>query len=496
MTPSAPAGGLNVGRYTLHEVIASGGMASVHFGRMVGSAGFARTVAIKRLHPHLARDPEFTTMFLDEARLAARVQHPNVVPTIDVVSLDGELLLVMEYVRGESLSRLLIKGHEAKVVPPLRALVSIFAQALYGLHAAHEAKGEDGKQLEIVHRDVSPQNILVGADGVARVVDFGVAKAASRAHSTRDGKIKGKLAYMSPEQIRREKVDRRADVYAVGVVMWEALAGRRLFVADDAVAVLDAVLMSPVPDLKKIKPDVPDALAAIVHKALSRENKDRFTTALEMAAEIESVTAPAPQHEVARWVQATAAADLEARDRHLKEVEAATPSDPTSAPELSKDVVRLSEMPTAVGSDKPVTEAASQVTGISVSNDVTPKRKRRSYVRWMAGAFAAATLGLAVTFGFGRIRKSADSKNAEATASAPPPSLSAEATAPVLATSTTASAQASPSIAPVGSPAPLHAVDHKLPAKKSRPSAASRAECDPPFTVDSAGIEHFKPGCL
>ncbi|HEX4514731.1 MAG TPA: serine/threonine-protein kinase, partial [Polyangiaceae bacterium] len=225
--------GLALGRYTLFDVIASGGMASVHFGRMIGPAGFARTVAIKRLHPHLAHDAEFATMFLDEARLAARIQHPNVVQTLDVVSHDNELLLVMEYVRGETLSRLLTAARKRKVAIPQRIVSAILIGVLHGLHAAHDAKSEQGMPLEIVHRDVSPQNVLVGADGVVRVVDFGVAKAASRAHSTRDGQIKGKLQYMAPEQLKREGVDRRADVYAVGVMLWECLAARKLFVADD-----------------------------------------------------------------------------------------------------------------------------------------------------------------------------------------------------------------------------------------------------------------------
>ncbi|HSQ67748.1 MAG TPA: serine/threonine-protein kinase, partial [Polyangiaceae bacterium] len=217
-----------IGRYVLCDAIASGGMATVHLGRLLGPVGFSRTVAIKRLHPHFARDPEFVAMFLDEARLAARIRHPNVVSTLDVVVLQGELFVVMDYVHGEALSKL-IRANGA-VPPPIAA--SIIAGVLYGLHAAHEAKTDDGAPLHIVHRDISPQNVLVGVDGSARVVDFGVAKAVGRLQTTREGALKGKIAYMSPEQISTDSVDRRTDIYAASVVLWEMLTGKRLYQAD------------------------------------------------------------------------------------------------------------------------------------------------------------------------------------------------------------------------------------------------------------------------
>ncbi|HEY2366157.1 MAG TPA: serine/threonine-protein kinase, partial [Polyangiaceae bacterium] len=208
-----------VGRYALYEEIAAGGMATVHFGRLLGPVGFSRTVAIKRLHPQFAKDPEFVSMFLDEARLAARIRHPNVVPTLDVVATQGELFLVMDYVQGESLSRLIRATRERQQRIPVRYVASIITGALHGLHAAHEAKNERGEPLRIVHRDISPQNVLVGSDGVARVLDFGVAKAAGRFHTTREGNVKGKLPYMSPEQLRGQLVDRQTDVYAAAVCL-------------------------------------------------------------------------------------------------------------------------------------------------------------------------------------------------------------------------------------------------------------------------------------
>src|ERR1019366_2190828 len=219
-TKSAPR---TIGRYIVYGEIASGGMATVHFGRLTGVAGFARSVAIKRLHPQYARDPDFVKMFLDEARLAARITHPNVVATLDVVSEGEDLLLVMDYVRGVSLSQLSrIMRARGERIPPL-IVSGVIAGVLHGLHAAHEAKSETGQRLDIVHRDVSPQNCLVGTDGVARVLDFGVAKAAGRLQTTRDGQLKGKLSYMAPEQIHGATVTRRTDIYAASVVLWETL---------------------------------------------------------------------------------------------------------------------------------------------------------------------------------------------------------------------------------------------------------------------------------
>jgi eukaryotic-like serine/threonine-protein kinase len=167
-----PAPPLVVGRYALYGEIASGGMATVYYGRLIGPVGFSRTVAIKRLHAHFAKDPEFAVMFLDEARLAARIRHPNVVPTLDVVALEGELLLVMDYVQGDSLAQCLRAASAARQPIPLEVVSAIACAVLHGLHAAHEATNEQGEPLAMVHRDVSPQNVLVGADGVPRVLDL------------------------------------------------------------------------------------------------------------------------------------------------------------------------------------------------------------------------------------------------------------------------------------------------------------------------------------
>jgi serine/threonine-protein kinase len=203
-----------VGRYALHDEIAAGGMATVHIGRLLGPVGFSRTVAIKKLHARIIRD-RFVSMFLDEARVAARVRHPNVIGTLDVVALAGELFLVMEYVHGETLARLMRAVRDAGQSIPVPIIAAVMIGVLDGLHAAHEATNDRGEPLTLVHRDISPHNILVGTDGISRVLDFGIAKAAGRVQTTRDGQLKGKLSYMAPEQIHGN-VDTRTDVRRLG----------------------------------------------------------------------------------------------------------------------------------------------------------------------------------------------------------------------------------------------------------------------------------------
>ncbi|WP_437640637.1 serine/threonine-protein kinase [Sorangium sp. So ce854] len=317
-------------RYTLHGVIASGGMASVHFGRLVGAHGFARTVAIKRLHPQFARDPEFSSMLLDEARLAVRIRHPNVVATLDSVQADGELFLVMEYIAGEALSSLLREASAQGGRVPQPVVSAIVAGALAGLHAAHEATAEDGAPLQIVHRDVSPQNILVGEDGIARVLDFGIARAAVRSQVSRVGQLKGKLSYMAPEQLRGAPLTRRADIYAASVVLWEALTGRRLFTGECDAEIFGRILEGVVQPPSAFG-DVPRALDEVVLRGLQRDPERRFATALEMAAALEEALPPASPRAVGAWVEATAGPLLEARAKSLAEIEASQRS-PAPAP--------------------------------------------------------------------------------------------------------------------------------------------------------------------
>ncbi len=313
-----------LGRYALYGEIAKGGMASVHLGRLLGSVGFTRTVAIKRLHSRYAGNRDFVEMLIDEARLAARIRHPNVVPVLDVVTHGQEVFLVMEYIQGESLARLLKASRGQEI--PARIAVSVVAGALNGLHAAHEAQTERGEPLNIVHRDVSPQNILVGTDGLARVTDFGIAKAAKRLHETRSGEIKGKISYMAPEHLDGRPVDRRTNVYAASVILWEALTGRRLFAASDTMEVIRRVMQGQVPRPRELRPDIPLELEEIVLRGLHIDASGRYATAREMAIAIERVLPGAPSSEVAEWVERTAMDSLADRARVLAEMERASAS--------------------------------------------------------------------------------------------------------------------------------------------------------------------------
>ncbi len=255
-------------------------MATVYLGRISGAGGFQRFVGIKRLHPHLAREAEFIQMFLDEARLAARIHHPNVVPILEIGTGEQGYYIVMEYVEGGTLAQLISRSARAGRRLPVHVASRILVDVLAGLHAAHELADDDGKPLGIVHRDVSPQNILIGVDGSARLTDFGVARATSTFSTTRTGQLKGKLAYMAPEQARAAKdIDRRADVFAAGVVLWEALEGRRLFKGDGEVDTLHKVLNDPIPRLRDTVPSVPAELEAVLEGALDRDRTQRFATA-------------------------------------------------------------------------------------------------------------------------------------------------------------------------------------------------------------------------
>jgi serine/threonine protein kinase/ABC-type branched-subunit amino acid transport system ATPase component len=310
---SAPARASSRGRYTVHDEIASGGMATVHLGTVLGPFGFSRTVAVKRLHPTLSRDPEFVAMFIDEARLASRIRHPNVVSVLDVYAEEGGPSLVMEYIDGESLARLLRLMSDRRAYVPVGIAVSIVASVLHGLHAAHEARDEQGRLLGLVHRDVSPQNVIVGSDGIPRLIDFGIAKAAGRANVTREGQLKGKLPYMAPEQLQGKAVTPRTDVYGASVLLWELLVGARLFHGDGHADIMGLVLSQPVLAPGSRRPDIPASLDAIALRGLDRNPERRFATAHEMALELERWCQLATAAEIASWVQSTAQSSLAER---------------------------------------------------------------------------------------------------------------------------------------------------------------------------------------
>jgi eukaryotic-like serine/threonine-protein kinase len=508
-----------VGRYVVYGEIASGGMATVHFGRLTGVAGFARSVAIKRLHPQYARDPDFVKMFLDEARLAARITHPNVVATLDVVSEGEDLFLVMDYVRGVSLSEVSrILRARGERIPPL-AVTGILAGALHGLHAAHDARGDTGERLDIVHRDVSPQNILVGTDGVARVLDFGVAKAAGRLQTTRDGQLKGKLSYMAPEQIQGEPVTRRTDLYAASVVLWEALTGERLFKGENEGNVLAKVLAGEVRAPSAVVPSLPDALDRVVLRGLERDPGKRYATAREMAQELDAALGLASPAEIGDWVEHVAARELEARAKKIAHAQAGTTADDDDAQTTvapSSPGKGAPDAPTPVGQRVPeeptlrrdaeletravVPEVSSQVSSVSVSQTAIPpaatSRPRALWIGLAAGGVALVGIiaFVVASHGSGSSPQAASAPSAPpsvpAAAPTPDPSPSA---APEPSSSTdvpTIEASALPSV-----PAPSATPAVAAPARPA-PRPAPRADCTPPYTTDAKGHVHFKPQCM
>ena len=303
-------------RYELVAELAAGGMATVFLARIGGAGGFQRFVAIKRLHPHLAHETEFVEMFLDEARLAASIHHPNVVPILEVGETPAGYYLVMEYIEGDTLWNLRATSdtRPGTRLSPAVAL-RIVHDALLGLHAAHELRDEEGHPLEVVHRDVSPQNILVGVDGLARITDFGVAKATARLSSTRSGEIKGKMAYMSPEQVAAGDLDRRSDLFAMGIVLWEALAGRSLFLGPNEVVTMHRVLHDTVPSLLDVVPGtVSPGLAAVVARSLERDPARRFASCQEMAdAIVAAVGSLVSSRDVAQAVESIVGARIAER---------------------------------------------------------------------------------------------------------------------------------------------------------------------------------------
>jgi serine/threonine-protein kinase len=333
-----------VGRYAIFEEIAAGGMATVHLGKLVGAGGFSRIVAIKRLHPQFAKDAEFSAMFIDEARVAARIHHPNVVQTLDVVNADKELLLVMEYVHGAAFSSLLGTSRRAGKRASPRIVAGILLGVLEGLHAAHEAKSETGQPLDVVHRDVSPQNVLVGVEGIARVIDFGVAKAMGKMHATREGQLKGKLAYMSPEQVRSQPVTRASDVFSAAIILWEGLTGERLFNGQTPAELIFQVLDGPIASPRTRYPDLSPALEAVVMKGLSRNPAERYATAREMAVALEAAVGVAPARDIGQWVQLIAGEALATRARLVEAIEQA---DTSAAPPLESSSAERAIVPSS-----------------------------------------------------------------------------------------------------------------------------------------------------
>ncbi len=465
-----PAGTrLRIGRYELFERIASGGMATVYFGRLMGSGGFKRAVALKRLHPHLASEKRFAAMLRDEARLASRIRHRSVVPVLDVVEVGEddhhELLLVMELVEGVALGALLNHLRDRGLVMPLPVIGGIMRGVLAGLRAAHESTDETGAPLDLVHRDVSPANVLIGTDGIARVADFGIAKARGRVQSTDDGRLKGNFAYMAPEQAKRKPVTPRADLYGAGVVMWECITGKRMHPDDEPAAILTRMLyeepMAP-SEVRDVSPEVD----ALVKKALAKEPDDRFANAVEMSEAVGRVLGTSGPEDVARFLREHMSEELKSLRERIERVE--------SAPVLEEDITgpRLPSSLAAAAAEP--SENGGRVTAVVHDISIPPAPKTRS--RWVA---PAAVIGIAIGAGAFAASRRTEIPPAVAT----PPSTSDPVVAPLATTApTTTSASAA---APVASPITTAAA----PSSASAASATSAA----PAQVASAEPKRPKP---
>ena len=309
-----------VGQYEIVLPIAKGGMATVYLARAEGHGGFDRYVALKLTHPHLRSDPEFSAVLLDEAKLVAHIRHTNVVPVLDVAQDKLGVFLVMDYIAGDTLGGLIKTAASLGTPLPVGVSLRILIDALEGLHAAHEHGDEDGYPLHLVHRDFSPQNILVGTDGVGKLTDFGIAKAASRASSTADGLIKGKMSYVSPEQARGLPLDRRCDLWAAGVIAWEIVCRRKLNPPNDPLSLLSTVKRAP-PLIRSVVPDAPEALEKAIASVLKLEPDERPATAQLLARDLAAAARAcgmlAETHEVAEHVKRLAGPVLAERKAKL-----------------------------------------------------------------------------------------------------------------------------------------------------------------------------------
>jgi serine/threonine-protein kinase len=360
-----------LGRYEVLLPIASGGMATVYLARSRGAGGFERDVALKLMHPHLRREASFLRDLFEEARTASRIRHPNVVPVIDVGDDPAGVFLVMDYVEGDTLGGLHSRVFSEGADLPLRVGIRILLDAVAGLHAAHELCDDAGKPLGVIHRDFSPQNILVGTDGIGKLTDFGIAKAASRLDHTQTGVIKGKVSYMAPEQAKGKTIDRRVDVWAAGVVAWQLIAGRRIHESDNELATLLKVATVVPPLLREVAPSVSPAVEQVIARALTLDPADRWPTAKafrQALTEAWRATEPVGEpEEVAECVARLVGAKLAERRARVTEIDSARAraQAPTLGEEL--DLVPVESQPRA--QPPPAVATPAQATGSRPATD-------------------------------------------------------------------------------------------------------------------------------
>jgi tRNA A-37 threonylcarbamoyl transferase component Bud32 len=517
----------NVGRYTMLTQIAGGGMGSVHVAVMQGSAGFSRLVAIKCLQTRWLDDRKLVARFKSEIELSAKVRHPNVVPTLDVVEQGGELFLVMDYVDGVTLAAFLSDLSAAGRQLPVDLVASVIMPVLRGLQAAHESLDDEGRPLAIVHRDVSPQNIMLGRTGHVQLLDFGLAKALHHTQHTALGTVPGKLAYTAPELVHGEQSSPCTDVFAAGVVLWETLVGRRLFNRpglSDA-ELLQALLSKPMPRAKQLRADVPQALDNVVAKALERDPRQRFQSAVELSAALEAAVSPAPPATLGYLLDQVCASRLAEKDDVVRRARAALAAafcGPEEATELQGHalMVRSFTPPLAPVSGVPAPTprrwlaagAVLLLAGLWSSAAPDGASQKVERVEAVLAVRAAPVATAAVTEA--PVAPAAVAAAPIATAVVPPDARMTQPPGAVLPLP--GSASSGPSL-PVGLEA-----DERSPARLDRrpprsfedhrdfqsrdfqsrdfqsraPHPKRLMDCDPPTYMDADGIRHFKKNCI
>jgi serine/threonine-protein kinase len=287
MAQPEPKKPVRFGKYTLIDRIAVGGMAEIFLARQAGLEGFEKTIVIKRIRPHLSKQPNFVKMFLNEAKLAAQLNHPNIVQIYDLGKIGESYFIAMEYIFGRDMRRIIPKADALGIPFPMVYALKIASSVCEGLYYAHQKTDLYGNALNIVHRDVTPENIFVSFDGTVKVLDFGIAKAANQIEQTRAGEIKGKLSYMSPEQCMGKQLDNRSDIFSLGVVLYEWLTGFKLFTGDSEVAILKSITEGKIYAPSYFKADIPEGVEAILMKALEKDRERRYQTAWEMQYDLD-----------------------------------------------------------------------------------------------------------------------------------------------------------------------------------------------------------------
>jgi len=386
-------GAISLGKYRLIAELGHGGMAEVFLAVVRGPAGFNKLVVLKQIRPQLAEDPELLGMFLDEARLAARLNHTNVVQTNEVGQERGRYFIAMEYLEGQPLNRVLHRLQRTGGLP-LHLHLRAVSEVLAGLHHAHEIADYDGTPLGVVHRDVTPHNIFLTYDGQVKVVDFGIAKALSSSSETRTGVLKGKVAYMAPEQARGEQVDRRADLFSIGIMMWEAATGKRLWKGIPDLSILQRLLSGDIPTPRSINPDIPEQLEVIILKSLALDREDRYATALDLQADLDAHLDAQQERGTVRDLGKLIAKGFDADRLKIKgiieaqlrgnvasEVNVEMPNLPSLAPPVSV---------TATGSHPTVPDAAVEASPISMQITGSGIPSSQPFAS-TSGLFASAT---------------------------------------------------------------------------------------------------------